>query len=264
MTAAAHTGAVKAAVTEVTQEWRGALGHGVHRLHGPVRRSGPGGRTGPQGGRPNVRRGRAGALEEAQVSVQSICENLLGEVSRLRAANPEATSRSSAIRSAASPPRPRRPHVSRSRGAAGARPRRETLSGDLSRLSRTFSALPRRARPASFRAGERRAAGARLARPQFRHGRRHGYRYGKRHGHRTAAGGSGQVSSGSAVARPGPPVLVACRCRPAARSQAAARHGRRGLMAAHRRRAGLRCRAGERVDHQAAKCSRPRGSRRPS
>ena len=117
---------------------------------------------GTSGRPPETLRGAAGALEEAHVSVQSICENLLGEVSRLKGGQPaRRRPRSSAIRSAALPPRRRRPHVPRSRrrsrhSAARRRPWRgsEPAEPDLLR-----PAAGGRARlPA--RAGQHRAAGA--------------------------------------------------------------------------------------------------------
>ena len=138
----AHAGTVKMAVADVTQEWQGASATAFAAL---MSRFGAASRRAEHALKAAVQtlRSAAGALEEAHVSVESICENLLGEVSRLHAANPKATSwqlsgQISCLTAEATAAA--RPEVAAAQQALGRA--REALNGDLNRLSRTFSALP--------------------------------------------------------------------------------------------------------------------------
>jgi uncharacterized protein YukE len=157
-----HAGSVKEAVGDLTQDWQGTSATAFAAFMG---RFGSAGMAAEQALNAAARtlRGVAGALEEAQVSVESICENLLAEVSRLRSANPDATSAqlSSWIGSltgeAADAARIK---VAEARHALGSA--QQALSGDLSRLSRTFSALPE-AGTASFMHGWGQPNGWRIA-----------------------------------------------------------------------------------------------------
>jgi uncharacterized protein YukE len=138
----AHAGSVKAAVGEVLQDWQGTSATAFGAFMG---RFGAAGAVAEQalGAAARTLRGVAGTLEEAQISVESICENLLGEVSRLRSANPDATSAqldpqiSGLVGEAADAARIKVAEAGQALGGA-----QQALSGDLSRLSRTFTALP--------------------------------------------------------------------------------------------------------------------------
>ena len=138
----AHAGTVKTAVADVTQEWQGASAAAFAAL---MSRFGAACRRAEHALKAAVQtlRAAAGTLEEAHVSVESICEDLLGEVSRLHAANPKATSSqlsgqiSGLTAEAAAAARPKVAAAQQALGRA-----REALNGDLNRLSRTFSDLP--------------------------------------------------------------------------------------------------------------------------
>ncbi len=144
---ATHAGNVQAAVADVGHEWQGSSASAFAAFMG---RFGAAGRGAEQALDAAARelRGVAGALEEAHVSVESICENLLGEVSQFRAANPQASSAelnvqiSGLTAEAAAAARPEVAQVQQALGRAQA-----ALAGDLSRLNRTFSALPQAGAP---------------------------------------------------------------------------------------------------------------------
>ncbi|HKB32019.1 MAG TPA: WXG100 family type VII secretion target [Streptosporangiaceae bacterium] len=137
-----HAGTVRAAVADVTQDWQGSSATAFTAFMGRFGAAAHGAQQALNTAAVTLR-GVAGTLEEAQVSVESICENLLGEVSRLRAAHPRATSAqlndqiSGLTGEAADAARVKVAEAQQTLILA-----RHTLSGDLSRLSRTFSALP--------------------------------------------------------------------------------------------------------------------------
>ena len=139
---AAHTGSVRAGAADVTQVWKGTSATAFAAFMG---RFGAAGMAAEDALRAAARtlRGAAGTLEEAQISIESICENLLGEVSRLRAAHPDATPSqlsgqiSGLTSEAADAARVKAAEAQQALGIA-----QQALSGDLSRLNRTFSALP--------------------------------------------------------------------------------------------------------------------------
>src|SRR5260370_665038 len=137
-----HAGTVRAAVADVTQDWQGSSATAFTAFMGRFGAAAHGAQQALNTAAVTLR-GVAGTLEEAQVSVESICEKLLGEVSRLRAAHPRATSAqlndqiSGLTGEAADAARVKVAEAQQTLILA-----RHTLSGDLSRLSRTFSALP--------------------------------------------------------------------------------------------------------------------------
>jgi WXG100 family type VII secretion target len=158
----AHAGSVKAAVGDVTQDWQGTSATAFAAFMG---RFGAAGEAAEHalGAAARTLRGAAGALEEAQVSVESICENLLAEVAQLRRASPGATS--SQLRpqircltgEAADAARVKVAEAQQALASA-----QQALNGDLSRLGRTFSALPE-AGTASFMHGWGQPNGWRIA-----------------------------------------------------------------------------------------------------
>ena len=142
-----HAGHVRAAVTDVGQEWQGTSATAFAAFMGRFGAAGRGAEQALDAAAQELRRA-AGALEEAHVSVESICENLLGEVAQLRAANPDVASAElsghisgltgEAAAAAGSQVAQAQQALARAQAA---------LAGDLSRLNRTFTALPQAGAP---------------------------------------------------------------------------------------------------------------------
>ncbi len=137
----AHTASVNKAVAEVAHDWKGTSAEAFATF---MSRFSAAGHDAQQTLRSAARTldGVAGALEEAHVCVERICENLLGEVSRLRADNPLATASdlngriSGLAADAATAARPKVAEAQQALARADA-----ALSQDLPQLGRTFSAL---------------------------------------------------------------------------------------------------------------------------
>ena len=203
-----HAGTVQTAVADVTQEWQGvsatAFAALMSRFGAACRRAEHALKAAAQ-----TLRAVAGTLEDAHVSVESICENLLGEVSRLHAANPNATSSqlsgqiSGLTAEAAAAGRPKVAVAQQALGRA-----LEALNGDLNRLSRTFSALPPPGAP-GFLQGSATAGGGSSVPGQSK-GNRPGTGSGRQrssagHGAKvTSASGASPVASGSGGAAGSP------------------------------------------------------------
>jgi WXG100 family type VII secretion target len=136
-----HTRMVHRAVVEVGQDWTGSSAKAFVGYMGQFDAAGRAAHRSLRNAAQALDR-IARTLEEAQVSVEHICENLLNEVTRLRAANPKSASGQLDAQIAAltaEATEAARPKVDQAEQILGQA--RATLSRELSRLDRTFSAL---------------------------------------------------------------------------------------------------------------------------
>jgi WXG100 family type VII secretion target len=137
-----HSASVNNAVSEVGQDWKGTSAEAFAAFMGGFSDAGSDARQALNAAAQTLDE-VAGALEEANVSVERICENLLGEVTRLRADNPLATASelngriSGLAAEAAAAARPKVAAAQQAIAKADA-----ALSRNLAQLSGTFSALP--------------------------------------------------------------------------------------------------------------------------
>lgn len=138
----AHAGAVRRAVFDVGHDWQGSS---ATEFTSFMSRFAEASRTARQALRAaaNTSRGAAASLEESHRGVEGICENLLGEVGRLRAANPEADSSELSARIGALVAEAAGEAHGKVAEAQQALERANgALTAQLSQLGRTFSALP--------------------------------------------------------------------------------------------------------------------------
>lgn len=137
-----HEASVNRAVSEVGDDWKGSSADAFATFMGRFTTAGGSAREALFAASQTLDE-VAGSLEQAHRSVESICENLLGEVSRLRAANPTATAAEPDARigglvsEATAAARPQVDAAQRALTQANA-----ALGRDFSMLNRSFSALP--------------------------------------------------------------------------------------------------------------------------
>lgn len=137
-----HTGMVRTAVAEVGQDWKGSSASAFVAFMGRFNGAGLAAHRSLKSAAGTLH-WIARTLDEAQVGVEHICENLLSEVARLRAANPRTASpqlNAQITGLATEAADAARAKVDEARQILGQA--RATLSRELSRLNRTFSALP--------------------------------------------------------------------------------------------------------------------------